>query len=130
MAEGQEYSPREILIVDDSKAIRAGYEMLLPANFPEAKVHSASSPEDALHHMGSNNTIDTVITDINMQGRGLAGIELVRALRGEGFKGKIIVSSMNDSRAYAELAKSSGANDYFCKGNEIEELIGMLRRPI
>jgi two-component system, NarL family, invasion response regulator UvrY len=58
---------------------------------------------------------DIVVVDLSFGGEALAGISLVRSIRADDPKTRVIVFSMHDDPAIVEHCLSAGASDYVVK---------------
>lgn len=119
-----------LLIVDDEKVIREGVKRTVRGAFPDAEVHLAASPEEAVETLASCR-IDVVLTDILMPG--MTGLELMRLTRRRHPQVKWVVISAHSEFAYAQEAVRLGARDYLLKpiGKErLIELIHTLREEL
>lgn len=120
----------KLLIVDDEKVIREGVKRTVRGAFPDAEVHLAATPEEAVETLGSCG-IDVVLTDILMPG--MTGLELMRLTRRRHPQVKWVVISAHSEFAYAQEAVRLGARDYLLKpiGKErLIELIHTLREEL
>lgn len=95
--------PLKILSVDDEPSIAQSMRFIFER--PLYELASAQDGEAALARMAdSADPFDVVITDSSMPG--VSGLDLVRALRGQNFPGKIMVLSAHltgETRAAYEL---------------------------
>src|ERR1700756_1581920 len=96
--------PLRILVVEDEKALAHMIAMVVGG--PASKVTTARNGWEALIKIGlAARPFYVVITDHRMPR--LTGLELVRRLRSQNFRGKILVLSAHlvdeDIRAYEEL---------------------------
>jgi DNA-binding response OmpR family regulator len=95
--------PLKILSVDDEPSIAQSMRFIFER--PLYELASAQDGEAALARMaGSADPFDVVITDSSMPG--VSGLDLVRALRGQDFPGKIMVLSAHltsETRAAYEV---------------------------
>jgi two-component system, OmpR family, alkaline phosphatase synthesis response regulator PhoP len=83
-------SPLKILSVDDEPSIAQSMRFIFER--PLYELASAQDGEAALARMAdAPDPFDVIITDSSMPG--VSGLELVRALRGQNFPGKIMVLS-------------------------------------
>ena len=83
-------APLKILSVDDEPSITQSMRFIFER--PLYELASAQDGETALARMAdAADPFDVIITDSSMPG--VSGIELVRALRGQNFPGKIMVLS-------------------------------------
>ncbi|MBW1666526.1 MAG: response regulator [Deltaproteobacteria bacterium] len=102
---------KKILVADDEAGIRMLlYDALSGEGF---KVALARDGEDSLNQM-KKRRFDLLVTDINMPR--VNGIELLRQMKKEGRREKIIVMTGNSV-------------DFSSIGNEIPPVAGFLRKP-
>jgi DNA-binding NarL/FixJ family response regulator len=64
-----------------------------------------------------------VIVDLSMQGRGLAGLPLIKRIRAHDARTRILVFSMHSDPMIAARALEAGANGYVLKDASPDELI-------
>lgn len=105
--------PKTILVVDDSPTIRKFVSLALE-NIGY-KVLTASDGMEVFEILAKVETIDLIITDINMPN--LDGFELIKSLRSdERFKDVpiIILSSLSDGESI-DTGLKLGANSYLIK---------------
>ncbi len=111
-----------ILVVDDSRTVRAAINKVLRAHF---EVIQAEDGEDAWQQLTQTPGIRMVITDImmpNLDGYGL--ICRIRAAEGEAIKSMpIVVITSSDDAITRERAHACGANDFIVKPVEFSDLI-------
>jgi two-component system response regulator PilR (NtrC family) len=107
-----------ILIVDDERSIRELLEIFLKKE--GFNVMSATNAEDGLARVKSTE-FDLIVSDIKMAD--MSGIDLLRAVRANGFSGQFILLTAFASAETAIQALKMGAFDYILKTeNFIEEL--------
>jgi DNA-binding NarL/FixJ family response regulator len=120
-------TPARILLVDDHPILRYGVRQLL-ANLSDLEVcGEADSLEDALHAV-STLAPDLVVVDLSL-GAG-AGLELIRRLRTRDPGLPVVVFSMHDEAAFAELAFAAGARQYVMKQESPARLIRAIREAL
>jgi DNA-binding NarL/FixJ family response regulator len=114
-----------VLIADDHSIVRDGLKRILAAT-PDLQVAGeAASGDEALAAVKAND-YDVVMLDMSMPG--LSGIDLVKRLKLERPKLKILVLSMHGERQYAARALKAGAAGYLNKDSPAEALLGALRK--
>lgn len=96
--------PLNILAVDDEPSV--GHALSFVLGGASRKLTTALDGDEALRRVATDwPPFDIIITDNNMPR--LSGLELVRRLRADNFRGKIVVLSAfltdENRRAYAEL---------------------------
>ena len=114
--------PASILVVDDSRTVRAALKKSLAARY---HVLEAEDGEDAWGVLGNNDAIKLVISDImmpNLDGYGLicrmraAGEDYIRNM-------PIVVITSADDAITRERAHACGADDFIVKPVEFSDLL-------
>jgi len=113
-----------ILIADDHKIVRDGLKRILAGSDIEVAAEAASGDE-ALALVKAN---DYDIAMIDMSMPGLAGLDLIKRLKIEKPKLKILVLSMHGEQQYAARALKAGASGYLNKDSAAEQLVGAVRK--
>ena len=116
---------RRVLIVDDEVLVRIGikHSIAWEQNGFEL-IGEASDGKEALE-MIQKLAPDIVILDINMPV--LNGIEVLRELKEQKYKGKVIVLTCFNEIEYARIAMKYGASDYVLKTTlNTDELLNAL----
>lgn len=114
-----------LLVADDHKIVRDGLKRIL-AGTPDLQVaDEAASGDEALRLVRSND-YDVALLDMSMPG--LAGIDLIKRLKLEKPKLKLLVLSMHGEAQYAARALKAGASGYLNKDSAAEQLVGAIRK--
>jgi DNA-binding NarL/FixJ family response regulator len=114
-----------VLIADDHSIVRDGLKRILAAT-PDLQVAGeAASGDEALAAVKAND-YDVVMLDMSMPG--LSGIDLIKRLKLEKPRLKILVLSMHGESQYAARALKAGAAGYLGKDSAAEALLGALRK--
>ncbi len=115
----------EVLIVDDHPLMRRGIRQLLEMDEGFLVVGEASSGAEAI---GLANRLDPdlILLDLNM--KGLSGLDTLNALRREGVSARIIILTVSDSRSDVFTLIDAGADGYLLKDSEPEMLLDDIRR--
>ncbi|HEX2333044.1 MAG TPA: response regulator transcription factor [Burkholderiales bacterium] len=114
-----------VLIADDHNIVRDGLKRILAAT-PDLQVAAeASSGDEALAAVKAND-YDVAMLDMSMPG--LSGIDLIKRLKLEKPKLRILVLSMHGESQYAARALKAGAAGYLSKDSAAEVLLGALRK--
>lgn len=114
--------PASILVVDDEANIRKVLRIALTADgFDVAETRSG---EEALELTGKRD-FDLVLLDINM--RGMSGIETCRRIRATGSKVGIVMVTVRDNEDDRVRALKSGADDYVIKPFTMRELVARMQ---
>lgn len=109
----------KILAVDDEPLLTAFLHFVFEG--PRYEVTSASNADDALARLSAAPApYDVVITDNNMPHG--SGVDLVRALRGRSFRGKIMVLSAHLTAEIREVYAQMKVDAILDKPIDIHEL--------
>jgi len=114
-----------VLIADDHKIVRDGLKRILAATTDLHVVDEAASGAEALALVKAND-YDVALLDLSMPG--LSGIDLIKRLRIEKPKQKLLVLSMHGEHQYAARALKAGASGYLTKDSAAEQLVGAIRK--
>jgi len=114
-----------ILIADDHKIVRDGLKRILAAD-PQMQVAGEAASGDEALELVKANDYDVAMLDMSMPG--LAGIALIKRLKIEKPKLRLLVLSMHGEHQYAARALKAGASGYLTKDSAGEQLIVALRK--
>jgi DNA-binding NarL/FixJ family response regulator len=114
-----------ILIADDHSIVRDGLKRILASTSDLQVVAEAASGDEALALVKAHD-YDVVMLDMSMPG--LSGIDLIKRLRLEKPKLRILVLSMHGESQYAARVLKAGAAGYLSKDSAAEALLGALRK--
>lgn len=114
-----------VLVADDHEIVRDGLKRILAASADIEVAGEAASGDDALALVKAND-YDVVMLDMSMPG--LAGIDLIKRLKLERPKLRLLVLSMHAEHQYAARALKAGASGYLTKDSAAEQLVGALRK--
>ncbi|HXM82387.1 MAG TPA: response regulator transcription factor [Burkholderiales bacterium] len=114
-----------VLIADDHPIVRDGLKRILAATTDIAVTAEAASGEEALA-LVRDNDYDMALLDMSMPG--LSGMDLVKRLKSEKPKLKLLVLSMHGEKQYAARALKAGASGYMTKESAAQELLGAIRK--
>ncbi|QBH97965.1 two-component system response regulator NarL [Limnobaculum zhutongyuii] len=109
-----------ILIVDDHPLMRRGVRQLLELEPSLNIVAEASNGNEAVTY-ACQLLPDLILLDLNM--KGLSGLDTLKALRNEGIAARIIVLTVSDSRSDIYALIDAGADGYLLKDSEPELLL-------
>lgn len=114
-----------IVIADDSALLRDRIRLLL-TSFENVKVvGEAVNGLEALHLINKVDP-DLAILDIRMPG--LNGIELLKKIRESGPRPKIFILTNYPYKQYRERCLAEGADYFFDKNQDIEELSAVISK--
>ena len=114
-----------ILIADDHSIVRDGLKRILAAT-PDLQVAGEAASGEAALALVKANDYDIAMLDMSMPG--LSGIDLIKRLKLEKPKLRILVLSMHGEKQYAARALKAGASGYLNKDSASELLLGTLRK--
>ena len=117
-------APIKLLIVDDHPVVVSGCRSLF-ASDPSVSIEEAVD-EKSGHRAFLSKRPDVTIIDINLPD--LSGFELMRRIRKDDPKARIIMFSMNDDPAFVVRAIELGAQGYVSKGDDPRLLIKAVRK--
>lgn len=114
-----------ILIVDDHPLMRRGVRQLLELEPSFNVVAEASNGNEAVTYASQTHP-DLILLDLNM--KGLSGLDTLKALRNEGIDARIIVLTVSDARSDIYALLDAGADGYLLKDSEPELLLEKIRQ--
>jgi DNA-binding NarL/FixJ family response regulator len=114
-----------VLVADDHKIVRDGLKQILAATDGVEVTGEASTGDEALALVKANE-YDIAMVDMSMPG--LAGIDLIKRLKAEKARLRILVLSMHGEHQYAARALKAGASGYLTKDSAAEQLVGAIRK--
>jgi two-component system, NarL family, invasion response regulator UvrY len=114
-----------LLIADDHKLVRDGLKQILAAAAGIDVAAEAANGDEALALVKAGE-FDVALIDMSMPG--LAGIALIKRLKLERPKLRILVLSMHGESQYAARALKAGASGYLTKDSASEQLVIAIRK--
>ena len=114
-----------LLIVDDHEIVRSGIKRLVENNPKLNIVADLGSGEEAYKFL-QNNTVDLVIMDISMPGKG--GIETTNQIKKRFPKIKVLMLSMHDNSMIIDKAMKAGASGYILKNDLSDDLLDAIEK--
>lgn len=114
-----------VLLADDHQIVRDGLRRILDAH-PEFEVAGEAPGGDEALALVRAQDYDVAVLDMSMPG--LSGLDLVKRLKAEKPRLRILVLSMHGEQQYAARALKAGAAGYLNKDSAAEQLVGALRK--
>jgi two-component system nitrate/nitrite response regulator NarP len=113
------------MIVDDHPLMRRGIKQLLELDSIFNVVAEANSGSEAIFEAIKHQP-DIILLDLNM--KGMSGLEILKALRNEGVDARVIVLTVSDTHSDVYAVIDAGADGYLLKDNEPEILLENIRQ--
>jgi two-component system, NarL family, invasion response regulator UvrY len=110
-----------VLIVDDHPIVLQGCRRVLQ-DHGLAPIFEARDVETG-HQLARQHQPDVVIVDLAMQGSGLGGLSLIRTIRANNPRARILVFSMHSDPIIVSRALQTGATGYLLKDTSSEDLV-------
>jgi DNA-binding NarL/FixJ family response regulator len=114
-----------VLLADDHKIVRDGLKRILASQEDLQVVGEAPGGDETLSLVKAHD-YDVAVLDMSMPG--LSGLDLIKRLKIEKPKLRILVLSMHGERQYAARALKAGASGYLNKDSAAEQLVGAVRK--
>jgi DNA-binding NarL/FixJ family response regulator len=114
-----------IVLADDHTIVREGLKQLLGAAGDLDVVGEACNGLEVMERVRAL-TFDLLLLDMSMPGK--SGIELIRQVRSEKPKLRILVLSMHEEHQYAVRAIRAGAAGYLTKESASRALVDAIRK--
>lgn len=114
-----------VLLADDHNLVREGIKQLLSAAADIRVEAEAANGDEALARVKAIE-FDVAVLDMSMPG--LAGIDLIKRVKAERPKLRVLVLSMHGEHQYAARALKAGASGYLTKDAASAQLVGAIRK--
>ena len=115
----------DLLIVDDHEIVRAGIKRLFE-NIPNLNIVADLGSGEEAYQFLQKNTIDLIIMDVSMPGKG--GIETTNQIKKRYPNIKILMLSMHDNAMIIEKAMKAGADGYILKNDLSDDLLNAVEK--
>jgi DNA-binding NarL/FixJ family response regulator len=114
-----------IVIADDHTIVREGLKHVLSAASDLTVVAEAQNGHEVLQRVRQLE-FDVLLLDMSMPGK--SGIELIKQVRAEKPKLRVLVLSMHQEQQYAVRAVKAGASGYLTKESASAQLVQAIRK--
>jgi len=114
-----------VVVADDHAIVRDGLRQLLAASGDFEVVGEASDGHQVLAAV-RDLAFDVLLLDMSMPGK--SGVELIRQVKSEKPKLRVLVLTMHEEHQYAIRAIRAGASGYLTKDSASRQLIEALRK--
>ncbi len=119
--------PYSVLVVDDHPLLRRGICQLITSDSDFTLFGEAGSGLDALSSIEENEP-DIVLLDLNM--KGMTGLDTLNALRQEGVTSRIVILTVSDAKQDVIRLVRAGADGYLLKDTEPDLLLEKLKNAM
>jgi DNA-binding NarL/FixJ family response regulator len=114
-----------IVVADDHPIVRAGMKQVLAAAADCTVVAEASDGHEVMARV-RDTEFDLLLLDMSMPGK--SGIELIKQVRAEKPRLRVLVLTMHEERQYAVRAIRAGAAGYLTKDSAETQLVNAVRK--
>lgn len=114
-----------VLLADDHAIVRNGLKEILESTGDIVVAAEATNGHEALARVREIE-VDVAVVDLSMPGR--SGVELIKLIKAERPKLRLLVLSMHSEEQYAVRAVRAGAAGYLTKESAADELVAAIRR--
>ncbi|HEV8095230.1 MAG TPA: response regulator transcription factor [Burkholderiales bacterium] len=114
-----------ILLADDHALVREGLRRILTAA-ADIEVAAEAADGDEVLALVRRSEFDLALLDLSMPG--LSGLALIKRLKLEKPRLRILVLSMHGESQYAARALKAGASGYLTKDSAAAQLLGAIRK--
>lgn len=114
-----------VLVVDDHQLVREGVKQILRTDAALEVAGEAASGDDALA-LVKKESFEVAVLDMSMPG--LSGIQLIKRLKAERPRLRILVVSMHGEGQYAARALKAGASGYLTKDGASSMLLTAIHK--
>ncbi len=115
----------KIVVADDHAIVREGLKRIIASSGDMTVTGEAADGAEVMQQVRGSD-FDVLVLDLSMPGR--SGMELVKLVRSEKPRLRILVLSMHQELQYAVRAIKSGANGYLTKESAPLQLLQVLRK--
>ncbi len=114
-----------VLLAEDHAIVRAGLREVLTDTGDIEVAGEATNGQEVLALIRGRD-FDVAVLDMSMPGR--SGLDLIKLVRAEKPKLRILILSMHSEQQYAVRAVKAGASGYLTKDSAADELVAAIRR--
>ena len=114
-----------VLLADDHTIVREGLKQLLASAGDIEVAAEARDGHEALRHAREAD-LDVAVLDMSMPGK--SGIELIKQVKAEKPRLRVLVLTMHEEHQYAVRAIRAGASGYLTKDSAAAQLVTAIRK--
>ena len=115
----------QVLLADDHAIVRAGLKELLEDTGDIQVAGEATNGQEVMAQIRARD-FDVAVLDMTMPGR--SGLELIKQVKDEKPRLRILVLTMHSEEQYAVRALKAGASGYLTKEAAADQLVAAIRR--
>lgn len=112
-----------VLVIDDHPLFRRGVSQLLGLEPAFSVVAEAASGQEGIA-LAKQHDPDLILLDLNM--KGMNGIETLRAMRDADIDGRIIILTVSNAPEDLIAAIRAGSDGYILKDNDPADMLGLI----
>jgi DNA-binding NarL/FixJ family response regulator len=114
-----------IVIADDHAIVREGLKRIV-AEAPGLQIEAEAADGNEVMKIVRERDFDVLVTDLSMPGR--SGMELIKLVKAEKPRLRVLVLSMHQEAQYAVRAIKSGASGYLTKESAPGQLVQAIQK--
>lgn len=114
-----------VLLADDHAIVRTGLREILAVTGDITVAGEAANGQEVMAQLRGQD-FDVAVLDMSMPGR--SGIELIKQVKREKPKLRVLILSMHSEEQYAVRAFRAGASGYLTKESAADQLVAAIRR--
>jgi len=114
-----------VLLADDHAIVRAGLKEILADTGDIEVAAEATNGQDVMAQIRARD-FDVAVLDMSMPGR--SGIELIKQVKDEKPKLRILILTMHSEEQYAVRALKAGASGFLTKEAAADQLVAAIRK--
>jgi DNA-binding NarL/FixJ family response regulator len=114
-----------LVIADDHAIVREGLKLIV-GNAPGLRIEAEAADGNEVMKLVREREFDVLMLDLSMPGR--SGMELIKLVKAEKPKLRILVLSMHQETQYAVRAIKSGASGYLTKESAPAQLVQAIHK--
>ncbi|QDF68040.1 response regulator [Shewanella sp. SNU WT4] len=119
--------PYSVLVVDDHPLLRRGICQLIASDDDFTLFGEASGGLEALNLLQTQEP-EIILLDLNM--KGMTGLDTLNALRQEGITARIVILTVSDAKSDVLKLLRAGADGYLLKDTESDLLLEQLKQAM
>ena len=115
----------KIILIDDHPLMRQGMRQILSL---EDNIEVVGEASNGTEGVALALATDLIILDLNM--KGISGLDTLRALRAKGVDARIVVLTVSDAQSDIFALMDAGVDGYLLKDSDTAELVENIQRAL